>query len=406
MTRFFALLSFLLIAYFMYGFYINQYEVSVIPTQIARDHSSLLNDYKGVMNVHTDISSGSAPASFVITSAKLANLDFLFFTDLNIFNMPYSVESYHGNLLVFSAGKYSYLDSRLLYYSLNQESIGSNLGEAQVKLADLLSQKTGASKDTLTILAHPYKAGFSWVGDIPSGLDGFEILNMKSLINRAWGESKLSTIWSLLIYPFNPRLSFLRLYTEPAEELALFDRLSKDRRIVAYGGTEASARVIPLANYFIRFPSYKRSFEFMSNHILLKSELTGNFTSDRQKVFTAMKNGNFYVSLDMLGDPKGFVAVMEEDAGKIHLMGNEVKFNPKKGMNLKVSLPTKPTSFFEIVIYKDGEPVARINEPETSFPLPGPGTYRVQVRVSPLLPLPDAKKWITWIYTNPFYVKP
>lgn len=404
MTRFFAFLSFLLIAYFMYGFYINQYEVSVIPTQIARDHSPLLNDYKGVMNVHTDISSGSAPASFVITSAKLANLDFLFFTDLNVFNPPYSVESYHGNLLVFSAGKYSYLDSRLLYYSLSQESIGANLGEAQVKLSDLLSQKTGASKDTLTILAHPYKAGFSWSGDIPTGLDGFEILNMKSLINRSWGESKLSTVWSLLIYPFNPRLSFIRLYTEPTDELALLDRLSQERRVVAYGGTEASARVIPLANYLIRFPSYKRSFEFMSNHILLRSELTGNFNSDRQKVFTALKNGNFYVALDMLGDPKGFVAVIEEE-GRLHLMGNEIKFN-KKGMRFKVSLPAKPTAFFEILILKNGEPIARINNPETTFDVPGPGTYRIQVRVSPLLPLPDAKKWITWIYTNPFFVSP
>lgn len=403
MTKLFAFLSFLLVGYFMYGFYINQYEVSVIPTQISREHSSLLNDYKGVINVHTELSSGSATASFVVTSAKLANLDFLFLTDLNIFNMPFSAESYHGNLLVFSAGKYSYLDSRLIYYSLSQESIGSNLGEAQVKLSDLLSQKTGASKDTLTILAHPYKAGFSWNGDIPTGLDGFEILNMKSLINRAWEESKLSTIWSLLIYPFNPRLSFLRLYTEPTDELALLDKLSQERRIVGYAGTEASARVIPLANYFIRFPSYKRSFEFMSNHVLLKSELTGSFNSDRQKVFSAMKNGNFYVALDMLGDPKGFLATIDED-GKSHLMGSEVKF--KKNMNFKISLPAKPSDFFEILIIRNGEVISRINEPEALVPITEPGTYRIQVRVSPLLPLPDAKKWITWIYTNPFFVKP
>nr|WP_295902373.1 hypothetical protein [uncultured Bdellovibrio sp.] len=398
-----GVISFLLVTYFLYGFYINQYEVSVIPPQITREHSRLLNDYKGVMNVHTDLSSGSATSSFVITSAKLANLDFLMFTDLNIFNMPTTFESYHGNLLVFSAGKYSYLDSRLIYYSLNQESIGNNLGDAQVKLADLLSQKTGASKDTLTILTHPYKAGYSWNGEIPSGLDGFELLNMKSLVNRAWEESKISTIWSLAIYPFNPRLSFIRLYTEPTDEIALLDKLSQHRRIVVYAGTEASARVIPLANYFIRFPSYKRSFEFMSNHILLKSELTGSFNSDRVKVFNALKNGNFYMALDMLGDPKGFIATLEEE-NKSHLMGSAVKLS--KNMSLKVSLPSKPKDFFEIIIFKNGEIVARINDPETVFPITQPGTYRVQVRVSPMLPLPDAKKWITWIYTNPFYVTP
>ncbi|WP_413612847.1 hypothetical protein [Bdellovibrio sp. HCB-110] len=396
-------ISFLLVTYFLYGFYINQYDVSVIPQQITREHSRLLNDYKGVMNVHTDLSSGSATASFVITSAKLANLDFLMFTDLNIFNMPTTFESYHGNLLVFSAGKYSYLDSRLIYYSMTQESIGNNLGDAQVKLSDLLSQKTGASKDTLTVLTHPYKAGYSWSGEIPSGLDGFELLNMKSLVNRAWEDSKISTIWSLAIYPFNPRLSFIRLFTEPTDEIALLDKLSQQRRVVVYAGTEASARVIPLANYFIRFPSYKRSFEFMSNHILLKSELTGSFNSDRTKVFNALKNGNFYMALDMLGDPKGFVATLEEE-NKSHLMGSGVKLS--KNMSLKISLPSKPKDFFEIIIFRNGEVVARINDPETVYPISLPGTYRVQVRVSPMLPLPDAKKWITWIYTNPFFVTP
>lgn len=395
--------SFLLVSYFLYGFYINQYETAVIPSRISRSQSHDFNDYKGVLNVHTDLSIGSAPASFVITSAKLANLDFIMFTDLNIFNMPTTFESYHGNLLVFSAGKYSYLDSRLLYYSLKQEKIGNNLGEAQVKLADLLSQKVGANKDSLNILAHPFKAGFSWTGEIPSGLDGFEILNLKSLANRAWDESKLSTIWSFLIYPFNPRLSFLRLYTEPTEEIALFDKLSQQRKIVAYAGTEASARAIPLANYLVRFPSYKRSFEFMSNHVLMKSELTGSFNSDRQKIFNSLKNGNFYISLDMLGDPKGFTAMVESD-GKTYMMGSEVKFS--KNMTLKVSLPAKPKDFFEISIYRNGEVVARINEPEASFPITSEGTYRIMVRVSPMLPLPDAKKWITWIYTNPFFIHP
>ena len=403
MMKSLVVLSFLLVTYFLYGFYINQYDATVVPRQLTTEHASSYYDYKGVMNVHTDLSAGSASPSFVITSAKLANLDFIVFTDLNLFNMPTTFESYHGNLLVFSAGKYSYLDSRLIYYSLNQESIGSSLGEAQVKLADLLSQKTGASKETLTVLAHPYKAGYSWNGEIPTGLDGFELLNLKSLSNRAWADSKLSTIWSLLLYPFNPRLSFLRLYTEPTDEIALLDKLSTQRKVVVYAGTEASARAIPLANYFIRFPSYKRSFEIMSNHILLKSELTGSFNSDRVKIFNALKQGNFYMAMDMLGDPKGFVATIEDD-GKSYLMGSEVRLS--KNMTLKVKLPVTPKDFFEIVVYRNGEAIQRYNQPEFVMPIQESGTYRVQVRVSPMLPLPDAKKWISWIYTNPFFVKP
>ncbi|WP_413576331.1 hypothetical protein ACLVWU_18280 [Bdellovibrio sp. HCB290] len=396
-------LSFLLVTYFLYGFYLNQFDTSIVPHQISKAHASNYYDYKGVLNVHTDLSSGSATPNFVITSAKLAGLDFLVFTDLNLFNMPTSFESYHGNLLVLSAGKYSYLDSRLLYYSLTQESIGDTLGEAQVKLADLLSQKTGANKDSLTILAHPYKAGYSWSGEIPTGLDGFELWNLKSLSNRAWDYSKASTIWSLLIYPFNPRLSFLRLYTEPTDEIALLDKLSQQRKVVAYAGAEASARAIPLANYFIKFPSYKRSFEIMSNHVLLKSELTGSFNGDRAKIFNALKQGNFYMAMDILGDPKGFVATVEDDR-QTHLMGSEIKL--KKGMVLKVKLPSVPKEFFEVVIFKDGVDIARVNDPEMEYQITSPGVYRVQVRVTVMLPIPDAKKWFTWIYTNPFYITP
>ncbi|MNT28708.1 hypothetical protein D3C72_1644140 [compost metagenome] len=142
----------------------------------------------------------------------------------------------------------------------------------------------------------------------------------------------------------------------------------------------------------------------MSNHILLRSELTGNFANDRQKVFTALKNGNFYLALDILGDTKGFSAAMEDAAGKSYLIGSDVKHS--KELRLTVKLPAKPKDFFEIVIYRNGERYSGSNDANFSMEIKEPGTYRVQVRVSPMLPLPDAKKWITWIYTNPFYVTP
>lgn len=401
--KFLISLSVLIVTYFLYGFYINQYEVSVVPAQIKSEHSAEIYDYKGVINVHTEISIGSAGANFVMQSAKMAELNFLFFTDLNKFNLPTAVDSYNGDLLVFAGAKYSYLDSRLIYYSTGKEPIGDNLGEVQVTLADLLSQKQGASKDTLLILAHPYKTGFSWIGEIPTGLDGFELLNLKSLSNRAWQDSKLSTIWSGLIYPFNPRLAFARLLSEPTDEIALLDRLSQSRKINVYAGTEASARAIPLANYLMRFPSYKRSFEIMSNHVLLRSELTGNFVNDRQKIFNALKNGNFYLGLDILGDTRGFDATMVE-SNRSHLMGSDVKLT--KDLALSVRLPSVPKDFYEIIVFRNGEILETFNKPQLVRPITEPGTYRVQVRVSPTLPLPDGKKWLTWIYTNPFYVAP
>lgn len=396
-------LSSLLIVYFSYGFYLSQHEVLPFPQRLGRDNPQGFYDYRGVINVHTDLSIGSSPPAQVIEAAKGAGLDFVMLTDLNTFIPGAVTEGYHGSTLVMNGGKISYLDSRLIHYSMKGSALGDNLGEAQVKLADLLSQPQGSNSDDLLILAHPYKAGFSWSGDLPSGLDGFEILNAKSTSNRAWDASKISTIWSLLSYPFNPRLSFLRLFSEPTEEIDLFDRLSQERPMVAFAGAEASARAIPLANYLIKFPSYQRSFEFMTNHVLLKSELTGNAAGDRAKIFSALKKGQFYLCLELLGDPKGFNAWIEEK-GRVQPIGSRVKW--AKGTTLSVKLPAQPTSFFEVVLYKNGIRQSTSNTTDVNFPIEGPGVYRVQVRLSPYFPLPDAKRWITWIYTNNFYVTP
>jgi hypothetical protein len=396
-------LSIFLICYFIYGFYIYRFDLNVVPAQLRKENPPGFYDYRGVINVHSDLSLGSSRPKQVIASAKAANLDFLFFTDLNVFDEQNSAEGYHGNTLVFVASKVSYLDSRLIYYSLKNDPLGSSLGDSQVKLADLLSQKMGANKDTLLILAHPFKAGFSWTGPIPTGLDGFEILNIKSISIRAWEKSKISTLWSLLTYPFNNKLSLLRLFSEPTEELNLLDQVSQERDIVGFAGAEASARAIPIANYLIKFPSYQRSFELYTNHVLLKSELTGNTVSDRQKIFSALKSGQFYLAFDLIGDPKGFIAYIDEK-GRTYPMGSRLKFS--KNLSLKVRIPVEPVEFFEIVVYRNGIRHETYNTSEVDVPINEPGVYRIQVRVSPALPLPDGKKWISWIYTNPFYIAP
>lgn len=396
-------LSVFLISYFIYGFYIYRFDLNVVPQQLRKENPPGFYDYRGVINVHTDLSLGSSHPKQVISSAKATNLDFLILTDLNIFNDVSGVEGYHGNTLVFVGSKVSYLDSRLIYYSLKNEALGTSLGDSQVKLADLLTQKIGANKETLLILAHPFKAGFSWTGPIPTGLDGIEILNIKSLSVRAWELSKISTLWSLLTYPFNNKLSLLRLVSEPSEELNLLDQVSTERNIVAFAGAEASARAIPLANYLIKFPSYQRSFELFTNHVLLKSELTGNTNSDKQKIFSALKSGQFYTAFDLIGDPKGFNAFVEEK-GRIYPMGSRLKFN--RNLSLRIRIPVEPVEFFEIVVYRNGIRHLTFNTSEVDVPVDEPGVYRIQVRVSPSLPLPDGKKWITWIYTNPFFITP
>lgn len=401
--KFVISVSFLLISYFVYGFYISQYEISVIPQKLKHDNPSAYYDYRGVINVHSNISIGSSTPQEIGDAARQSGLDFLILTDLNAFEGNVHNDSYSQNVLFLNGGKYSYLDSRLIFYSPNKNLIGKNLGEAQIRFSDILTQTDGGNKESISILAHPYKLGFTWSGDLPPSLDGIEVLNIKSLSVQAWQKSKASVIWSFLIYPFNPEFSLARLFQEPSEEFALFDKTSQNQKIFAFAGAEASARAIPLANYLIRFPSYQLNFEIATNHVLLPSELTGNLNSDRQKIFNALKKGQFYLAFDALGDPKGFVATIE-DRGRSYLMGSQVKLS--KGMSLNVHVPGPPKNFFEVVIYRNGEKIRSVNDPEISVPISEPGVYRIQVRIAVPMPLPDANRWVSWIYSNPFYVTP
>ncbi|MBL7544680.1 MAG: hypothetical protein JNL11_12760 [Bdellovibrionaceae bacterium] len=392
-------LTFLIMSYFIYGFYISQNDLKIVDQTLTKITDLSFYDYKGVINVHSDLSIGSSPITQIIRSAKNAKLDFMILTDLNEFSKKNLVEGYFDETLILSGSKVSYLDSRFMVVPFQKQVLGSNLGDAQIKLADLLSQEK--SKDHLIILSHPFKTGFSWTGPLPQGLDGIELINLKSLSQRAFEISKLSPLWSLFVYPFNSALSFARLFNEPTDELNLFDSSQEYGQFYGFSGAEASARAFPVTDYLIKFPSYQKTFEIFSNHVLLKSELTGNAKSDKFKILTALKNGNFYLAFDMLGDPKGFKCTIE-DKSKSYLIGSKVKLS--KNLKLKISLPQTPNYFFEVVIYRNGSRFETINDSLAEVAITDPGVYRIQVRVSPYFPLPDATKWITWIYTNPFFV--
>lgn len=401
MIRVLIVLSSVIMLYFCYGLYIGQTEIEAFPSEIKRENPPGFHDYRGAINVQTDLSSGTSHPSQVIDEAKKAGLDFLILTDVNQFEQAEPVSGYHDNLLVMSEGEYSFLDSRLLLVGETPSQTPHASSDVNLFLTDLLSQP-GNSREALAILAHPFVNGQpTWTGAYPPGLHGLEVLNPKSMGTRVFANSKLDIFLSLVIYPFNSRFAFLRLFREPHEETSLWDKLSAERPFFGFAGANASARAVPLANYSLRFPSYQRALEMVGNHLLLNSELTGNFLKDRQKIYQALRNGSFYFSMDLLGDPKGFIVTVN-DKDKQHMMGSKIQFKP--GLKLHAKLGHEPTSFYEIVLYKDGQREETINKPELIYEIKSPGVYRIQVRVSPLFPLPDAKKWISWIYSNPFFV--
>lgn len=395
-----AIVTFVTIAiiYLIYGFMVSTYGVDRGTPSIHPNHPYPFFDYRGATNVSTARTLGSGEDREVIEDAKHAELDFVFITDFNLLDNSVSPEAYFGDLLVLRGAKYSYLDSRLLYYSAEGFSQASSLGEIQVHLTDLLSQTKESRGETFLVLAHPFLKGYNWSGEWPIGLDGLEIVNFKRAQQSHFNASKLSSFWSLLIYPFNPELAFVRLFSEPEEEIQLWNSLNQVRSVTGHLGLEATAKAIPFTGSVMKFPSYETLFRLGSEHVLLRSELTGNVLSDKVKIQRAMRRGEFYFSLDVLGNPKGFNVVLE-DKDQLYLMGSELKW--KSNLLFRIEVPAV-TSPLEIIMYRNGDIVQKFPGKNIEIPVDRPGAYRFVVRTLVSLPLPDQERWIPWIYTNHF----
>jgi hypothetical protein len=394
----------LVMVYLFYGIFLNNFDLSVIPSELSASDPPGFHDYAGIINVHTNASTGSASPENVILAGQEAGLDYLFITDLNQFDPAAKrFEGYHNNLLVFVDGEYTYLNSRLLNIGVSTPRDLLGPGRAQVFFADVLGQTKRPRDQGLFVLAHPLKPKYTWVGEFPVGLDGIELVNLKSIWQEAWLRSRWSFFWSLVVFPFNDRLALLRLFRDPRGEVELWDNLSSRRPTLGFAGADAEAHIRIFGKWGLKYPSYETLFSLVRNHVMLTTELTGNAEDDRNKILSALAKGQFYVSLDILGDPKGFLATLTNRHGDVFPLGAKVAW--QEGLNLHVHLPQRPTVPFEVEIYRDGERVVQANSQDTRIPLHAPGIYRVKVRVIPTLPLPDGKKWIPWIYTNPFYVR-
>lgn len=387
---------------FFYGLILTQTRLSVISEEFEPKNPTGFFDYRGISNVHTERGLGSGSIVDVIRAAQESNLDYLILTDLNSFSESPIPDSYHRKLLFISGGEFSYLDSRLIHLDLAKKHTIGSPGQAQLLLADLLSQSDRDTREDFISLAHPFKSGYTWNGSYPSGLDAVEVINLKSLWRQSWESNKISFLWSAIVFPFNSDLALLRLYIEPEAELRLWDQLAMTRPTVGIAGAEATAKTSPVGDAYLKFPSYQTSFSFVSNHVLLKSELTGEAEGDRKKILSALNDGQFYMSLDAAGNPKGFSAFITQ-GDQIYPLGAKVKLAP--GMKINVHLPARPKGNYEIVLYKNGQRDRNLSEVDSVFPITEPGVYRVIVRTFVNFTLLDGGRWITWIYTNPFYIR-
>lgn len=372
-TAFVSALIVLIFAYIIYGLYLSQFEMS--PTPLKKDSRNGIYDYRGIINVHSHLSIGRGHILDILKAAKENQLDFLIMTDLNLYERAPTQSSYSSGVLLLVEDKWSYSDSRVLQLFNKSDRLMRSAGQVQAQLSNLLTTRHKDDDSGLLILTHPLRPRYMWSGEYPIGLDGIEIINLKAIWEKTFLKNKGRFLSFLLIYPFNEDLAWLQLWKLPQDEIDLWDRLNQKRPTYGYAGADADGN---------SWTSYSTLFSLVQTHILLKSELTGNFTNDQGKIYQALKNGSFYTSLDFIGSPEGFSWEQE-------------------GKNLKLNFPDLKDHPMEAIIYRSGEQWKTFNS-STTIENPGSGSYRAVVRLKLNMPFPMGSKWYTWIFSNPIHV--
>lgn len=373
------LFSFLFLSFVSYGFYVSQFEFNFFSEKNS-NQQTLFNNYRLHLNIFSINSIGSGSSEVIAEEAKNANSNFVVLTDINTTTSFFSDKYISGVAMLYGAKIIDENQKNYSVYSIHNEKTDNVIKIVHFN-TDLLKPSV-PNKDNR---------------------DGYDIINLKNIMYKSWKDNKLSTIWSLLIYPFNPKLALIRLYQSPEQEISFFDYESKNRKTNLYLSSEATAKAIPMANWLIKFPSYYHVLSLASMRLLIANEIQGDINKDSQRSFDALKSGSFYISLDTVGDSTGFEVYAHSNKDNIYTMGSAIDLT--KNLKIFFKLPHPPSVFHEVILYKNGLRIDHQNSSSGNFLIKDKGVYRIEVRLSTPLPLPDATRWIPWVYTNNFYVR-
>jgi hypothetical protein len=278
-------------------------------------------------------------------------------------------------------------NNHLLVFGTGQELAG--LAADTQQLVDKTNQLGG-----LTFIAHPIdpaapqfnQGDFSWDKWDVTGFTGIELWNGFSEF-----KTRLKNIPAALWYAHLPKL----IARGPIPEtLAIWDRLTRaGKQVVAVGGSDAHAMHASLGPIKKTLFPYQFHFKSVNTHLLLPTELTGDFEVDQGLIYQALRAGHNFVGYDLPVPTTGFRFFAEVSETQA-IMGDEIPF--QEGISLQIKLPHRG----ECHLIKDGKLLRKWrNQSSCEFDVTAAGIYRVEVFRSHL------GRRRGWIYSNPIYIR-
>ena len=359
-------------------------------------------EYKGIIHAHTNLG-GHSTGSFdeLIAAANANDLDFVLMTEHfseTFDTAEKTLNGVYGKTLFVGGNEIDTSDGdRFLLIPGGGEAARWRMSgtAAFLKAAHLSNQ--------LALIAYPEKFK-SW----DSNFDGVEVFNLHTAAKQMnWLTALGDLIWS---YPSYPELTFAKNFQRPDANLAKFDEIASQQallnclsgapgcRLVLSAGADAHSDLglhligsdggQKLIN--IKLDPYETIFRIARIHVWLPvgTELYP------ESLISAIRQGDFFIGLDALGDTTGFVFRKQFAAYPID--------NPQH-VDSFTSFEAKAPFKARFVFFRNGEKVAERPDSATAeLRDPRLGVYRVEVYRDDLGPPFDK---MPWIISNPIYVR-
>lgn len=242
-------------------------------------------------------------------------------------------------------------------------------------------------------------------------------------MSRLGGFLRLAPFYARLTEA-HPDLALLAIFRANRRALATWDAMLARRMVFGFGASDAHENALPwsLADGE-RGDAYERMLAWVTNILLVDGQDPVG-ARDVRAIEDALRRGRFYVAIEAWGTPVGFDFRLEGPAGATE-MGGTVR--RQAGQTLIVELPrvslggvdpagepALPPSAIRGRLYRIGPGGRRtlVAESRTTIraPVPGPGTYRVEVGILPRHLEPylggdeELLREVPWVYSNPIRV--
>jgi hypothetical protein len=350
----------------------------------------------GNMHVHTPYSDGAAYHKKVADAGLLADLDFIVFTEHNVWID--GIEGYYGDdtrgyVLLLSGEE---VHDRTRVPQCNHVLIYGAECEVAPHAHDLPGL-IGAVDEVhgMSFIAHPDDHAVIWLKEpaIPwldryvEGFTGLEIWNYMSRFKDHLHQRRQA-----IQHFFLPD----DVVTGPSPlTLALWDQLLElGQRVVGIGSADAHGTRFTFGPLSHTVFAYDFLFSCVNTHILARAPLTGTLEDDKALLYQALQQGRAFIGYDIPGSTRGF-RYSAQGQNTSAIMGESIRLG--HGVTLQTLAPARA----RIKIIRYGEVVAEdANTENLTHVVREPGAYRVEVSRT------YRGQERAWILSNPIYVEP